>query len=101
MGPRLLLVGIAVSGAFCVSAVLYAKEKTASSLVQLVGAGFLVIVLLVHVAEAFHLLPSMGWGLPSSAGHYVDLVSAFLGLILFTLGYSLRRLAKRRASKMR
>lgn len=98
MGPRLLLVGIAISGAFCVSAVLYAKEKTAPSLVQLVGAGFLVIVLLVHVAEAFHLLPSMGWGLPGSAGHYVDLVSALLGLILFTLGYSLRRLAKRSVS---
>jgi hypothetical protein len=28
---------------------------------QLAGAGFLIVVLLTHVAEALHLFPGMGW----------------------------------------
>jgi hypothetical protein len=53
---------------------------------QLFGSACLVIVVLTHVAEAFHLFPAMGWGQPDSAGHYVDLVSAILGCILLPLG---------------
>jgi hypothetical protein len=29
----------------------------------------------------------MGWGLPHSAGHYIDLVGATVGLTLFSIGY--------------
>jgi hypothetical protein len=36
------------------------------------------IVVLTHIAEAFHIFPAMGWGKPNSAGHYLDLVSAIL-----------------------
>jgi len=36
----------------------------------------------------------MGWGNKSSLGHYVDLVSAVLGLTLFPAGYLLAALAK-------
>jgi len=68
--------------------------------VAIVNALFLVIVVLSHLAEAFQLLPTMGWGRPRSAGHYIDLVSAVLGLVLFPLGYSLRRFAKRRTWKV-
>jgi hypothetical protein len=56
-------------------------------LLLLIGSGFLIIVVLTHVAEAFHILPAMGWGLPNSAGHYLDLVSAILGCILLSLGF--------------
>jgi hypothetical protein len=49
-----------------------------------------------HVAETFHLFPQMGWGLPHSAGHYVDLLSAWGGVALFAFGYFLRKLARRR-----
>jgi hypothetical protein len=49
-----------------------------------------------HFAETFHLFPQMGCGLPHSAGHYVDLLSAWGGAALFALGYFLRKLARRR-----
>ena len=42
---------------------------------------------LSHICEAFDLVPWMQWGLPNSAGHYLDLVSAVLGLVLFPIGY--------------
>jgi hypothetical protein len=38
----------------------------------------------------------MGWGLPHSAGHYIDLMSAWIGVALFALGYFLRKLARRK-----
>jgi len=37
-----------------------------------------------HVSEALHLFP--GWGLEHSAGHYLDLSSAVVGLTLFPVG---------------
>ena len=46
----------------------------------------LVIVVLTHVAETIHVFPGMGWGLPDSPGHYLDLVSAVLGSILLIAG---------------
>ena len=53
------------------------------------GAGCLVIVVLTHVCEAFHLFPVMGWGLKDSPGHYLDLGAAALGLALLPAGYFL------------
>jgi len=71
--------------------VTFARRKTLFSLLQLVGAGCLVVVVLTHVCEALHLLPWMSWGEPDSAGHYLDLSSAALGLTLLTAGYLLDR----------
>ncbi len=45
------------------------------------------MVVLTHIAEAFELMPGMHWGLEASAGHYLDLGSAVLGLTLFPIGY--------------
>lgn len=45
------------------------------------------MVVLTHIAEAFELMPGMHWGLEASAGHYLDLGSAVLGLTLFPTGY--------------
>jgi hypothetical protein len=56
-----------------------------------VGCGCLVVVALAHVAERFHLLPGMGWGLPDSPGHYLDLVSAIAGPLLLLAAYAVRR----------
>ena len=42
----------------------------------------LVIVVLTYVAEMLQIFPDMGWGLPNSRGHYLDLVSAVLGSTL-------------------
>lgn len=69
------------------SAILFSKTKTSPVLLQLLGAGCLVVVGLVHVCEALDLFPWMGWGAADSAGHYLDLVGATIGLTLFPLGY--------------
>jgi hypothetical protein len=78
------------------SLVLFSREKTVSSLLQLFGAACFVVVALSHVCEAFHLLPSMHWGQPHSVGHYLDFWSAVLGLSLFPVGYLLHSVTKRR-----
>ena len=51
----------------------------------LTGCCCLIVVVLTHVAERLQLLPSMGWGLPDSPGHYLDLVSAVAGVALLLL----------------
>ena len=58
---------------------------------RLVGCLCLVIVVLTHVAERFDLLPGMGWGLPHSTGHYLDLLSAVAGVGLVLASFVLRR----------
>jgi len=58
-----------------------------AALLQLLGAACLVAVVLTHLCEAFDLFPWMGWGLPDSVGHYLDLGSAVLGFTLFPIGY--------------
>jgi len=98
LNATLVVIGVPVCAAFVASIMLFAKEKTTWSFLQLFGAGCLVVVVATHIAEAFHLFPRMNWGLPNSAGHYVDLISAVSGLILFPLGYISRTLAKRRNS---
>ena len=45
----------------------------------LAGVCCITIMLLTHVAERWHILPGMGWGLPDSPGHHLDLISAILG----------------------
>ena len=67
-------------------------------LLQLFGLACLVIVVFTHVAEVFHLCPAMGWGRPTSAGHYVDLVSAILGCILLPVGVVGNALMRRKNS---
>jgi len=89
------LVGLAPAGMLPVgSVVLFVREKTRWSLLQLVGAGCLMVVMLAHIAEALELFPSMGWGLEHSVGHHVDLWSAIFGLTLFPIGYWFHALTK-------
>jgi hypothetical protein len=76
------------------------QEKNAPSFIQLLGAGCLIIVVLAHVAERFDVFPSMGWGLPETTGHYVDLVSAGAGLILLPAGYLLRKTREMTRSRL-
>ena len=78
------------------SVALFTRERTIYPLLQLLGAGSLIVVVLTHVFEALHVFPWMGWGLEDSAGHYIDLCSAVLGATFFPLGYLLHALKKRR-----
>ena len=75
---------------FAGSVIFFRKGKSPSSVVQVLGAGFFLVVPLTHVFEALRLFPWMQWGLEHSAGHYVDLSSAIAGLIFFPLGYLLQ-----------
>ena len=77
------------------SVVLFFREQSVCSFLQLLGAGCLVVVVLTHVFEALHLFPWMHWGLEHSIGHYLDFWSAVLGLTLFPTGYLLNALTKR------
>lgn len=60
----------------------------------MLGMAFLIVVVLTHVAERWQLFPAMGWGLPDSPGHYVDLASAILGVALVVAAMIWRRLSK-------
>jgi hypothetical protein len=80
---------------FSGSVVLFFREQSVCSFLQLLGAGCLVVVILTHVFEALHLFPWMHWGLEHSIGHYLDFWSAVLGLTLFPTGYLLNALTKR------
>ncbi len=86
---RSLVASVPAGMLFAGSLALFLKGKAPSSLLQLLGAGCLVVVVLAHICEALHLFPSMEWGLERSAGHYLDLGSAALGLTSFPLGYLL------------
>jgi hypothetical protein len=80
-------IAIAVGMLFCGALVLFRRERSVSSFLQLIGAGCLIIVVLTHVAEALRVFPSMQWGRPHSLGHYVDFGSAVLAFVLFPAGY--------------
>jgi len=72
------------------SAAVFIKRRNVAAFLQLAGSGCLVIVVLTHVCEALGLFPSMRFGEPDSAGHYLDLTSAVVGVMLFIAGWLLR-----------
>ena len=86
---RSLVASVPAGMLFAGSLALFLKEKAPSSLLQLLGAGCLVIVVLAHICEGLHLFPWMEWGVERSAGHYLDLGSTVLGFASFPLGYLL------------
>jgi hypothetical protein len=98
---KALLALVPVCILFAGSITLFVSGKTVSSVVQLLGAGCLVVVVLTHVFEALDVFPWMHWGFEHSIGHYLDLWSALLGLTLFPIGYLLHAVAKYRAGSQR
>jgi hypothetical protein len=89
------LVGLIPIGMLFVgSTAIFSRKRTMASLLQLIGTACLVVVILAHVSEALQILPSMGWGLENSVGHYLDLLSAILGGSLFPIGFLLHALGR-------
>jgi hypothetical protein len=78
------------------SIIMFFRARTAPSLLQLLGAGGLVLVALIHVSEALNLFPWMHWGDEHSIGHYLDFGSGVVALTLFPLGYLLHVLTNPR-----
>jgi hypothetical protein len=96
---KALVVAVPVATLLGLSVARFARAQTPSALLQLLGAGCLIVVVLIHVAEALHLFPSMGWGEPDSVGHYTDLASAAVGITLLSGAFVVhlaRRLGLRR-----
>ena len=54
---------------------------------QLFGFVCLAVLVMSHIAEKLELFPVMGWGLPDSPGHYLNLTIAALGCALFPRGH--------------
>jgi len=79
------------------SIVLFTRRKATCSLLQLLGAGCLVAVVLAHICEALRLFPWMHWGLEHSVGHYLDFWGAALGLTLFPAGFLFDALTRQHA----
>lgn len=73
------------------------RRRRSVPLLLSAGCACVVMVLLSHVAERLGVLPAMGWGLPDSPGHYLDLASAVSG-ISFLLAAVIVRLLERRSS---
>ena len=94
-----LVVLVPASMLFSGSVVLFFRGKSVCSLLQLLGAGCLVVVVLTHVCEALHLFPWMHWGLEHGVGHYLDFWSAVVGLTLFPVGYLFHALTSDRPNK--
>lgn len=61
---------------------------------SLAGCACWAVVGLTHVAEHWNLLPGMGWGLPHSPGHYLDLFSAVGGALLLGSAFVVYRFSK-------
>ncbi len=83
---RAVLALVPITALLAVAIAMFARRRHASSFLLLLGAGFLVVVVLTHVCEALHLLSWMHWGEPHSAGHYLDLSSAAFGIALISVG---------------
>jgi len=91
---KALVALVSVGMLFAGSAIMFLRRKAAPLFLQLFGAGCMLVVVSTHLFEALHLFPWMGWGDEHSVGHYLDLVSALLGLTLFPLGYLLHALTR-------
>ncbi|MGH9327393.1 MAG: hypothetical protein ACRD2B_12015 [Terriglobia bacterium] len=93
---RLIAIATVVGAIICTSTWQLSKQRIVGRFVQLIGAWFLGMVVLTHVAERFSLFPKMGWGRPNTVGHYLDLTSAAIGLTLLPIGYICSALAGRK-----
>jgi len=99
-GLVLFGIGIPVAAMFGASLAGLAHRRTASACLQLIGAAGLLMVVLTHITEALHWLPWMGWGQAHSAGHYLDLASAVVGLTLLPVGYLMGKLRERAINRL-
>jgi hypothetical protein len=92
---KAVVASMAVAVIFWYAITMFAQRQTLWSAIQLTGAGAFAVVVVAHMCEALHLLSWFDWGEEHSVGHYIDLTSAILGLMLLPLGYLLHRRERR------
>lgn len=63
----------------------WSRRPSGSARAQLLGAIFALIVVLAHIAEAFDVWPSTGWGKPHTVGHRTDLISEVPSVIFLSV----------------
>ena len=83
---RAILAGSGMTLLIAYAVTAFRRTKHLSAGLLSLGVVIWMIVVVTHVAEALHLWPSMRWGEPTSPGHYLDLASAILGLVLVAAG---------------
>ena len=64
--------------------------RATGSLLELIGIAGLGVLGVTHLCEALHILPFMHWGIEGSPGHYLNLTSLAVALLL-PIGYVLNR----------
>lgn len=95
---RALIVLLPVSVLFIASIRRMTRGRALGSFVQFLGSSCLLLVVFTHICEGLGLMPWMAWGQPRSAGHYLDLAGAVLGVTLVPLGIGIRVLRRSSAS---
>ena len=81
----LLLMGIVGT----VAARRFFRTHATPSLLELVGAFGWAMLGVTHICEGLHVFPAMHWGIEGSPGHYLNLASLAVGLLL-PVGYILQ-----------
>lgn len=85
------LLALAAAGAFLgVSLFLNRRPRTVASVLLIAGFLCFAVVAIDHVFEVFGIFPAFGWGQPHSIGHYLNLISALLGVALLCAGLAVR-----------
>lgn len=79
---------MAIVGTVAVRAFL--RTHATPSLLVLIGATGWGMLGVTHICEGLHIFPLMHWGIEGSPGHYLNLTSLAVGLLL-PVGYVLAR----------
>ena len=87
---RSLIAFVPVSVLLIASIRTMTTRRGLGAIVQFFGACCFLLVVFAHICEGLGLFPQMAWGQQHSAGHYLDLACAILGLTLLPLGIGIR-----------
>jgi hypothetical protein len=75
-----LVIGTPILLLFILAGRRFRRDRTLKGAFVVLGAASLLVMDLTHMAEGLKLFPSMGWGQRDSLGHYLDLLSVYLGI---------------------
>jgi hypothetical protein len=68
----------------------FLRTRARGSLLELIGAAGWGMLGITHLCEGLRILPFMRWGMEGGPGHYLNLTSLGVGLLL-PVGYVLER----------